>query len=350
MRLLKPLLIIYVLALTPSFLKAHEGMWIPSLLQSLNKSDVYLSKMQLTADDIYAINHSSIKDAVVHFGGFCTAELISKNGLLLTNHHCGYGSVQSHSSIENNYLEDGFWAKSHSEELANPGLYAEFIRQIIDVSDQVFAGTDTLSKKGKYAVMSKNIEDIITEYEAEGFKASVKPFYEGNAYFLILSEVFNDVRLVGAPPSSIGKYGGDTDNWEWPRHTGDFSMFRIYADKDNKAAAYSADNVPLKTDYCLPISLKGSVENDYTLVMGFPGTTDHFVTSKGMDIAVNYLNPSRIAIRDKMLDVINANMRKDAGIKIKYASKQASIANAWKKWIGQRQGIAKTNGIKVSIS
>jgi len=347
MKLIKYVFAIYVFVLTPSFLKAHEGMWIPALLESLNKSDVYLNKMQLSAEDIYSVNHSSIKDAIVHFGGFCTAELISKNGLLLTNHHCGYGSVQSHSSLENNYLEDGFWAKSHAEELANPGLYAEFIREIVDVTAEVFAGTDTLDGKGKRAVMGKNIGDIIARFEESGLKANVKAFYNGNAYYLIVSEVFNDVRLVGAPPSAIGKFGGDTDNWEWPRHTGDFSMFRIYADTENKAAPYNENNIPLKTDYCLPISLKGSVENEYSMVMGFPGSTDHFISSVGMDITVNYLNPARIEIRDKMLEVINAAMRKDPAIKIQYASKQASISNAWKKWIGQRGGIQKTNAIQL---
>ncbi len=324
------------------------GMWIPSLLEGINEKEMQQLGSKLTAKDIYDVNNSSLKDAIVHFNGGCTSEIISPNGLLLTNHHCGYGAIQSHSSVENDYLKNGFWAKNYKEELANPSMTVTFIKRIDDVTSEVFLGvSDNMDEASKMKLINQNIQKVAaTAQKEEWQKATVKSFYKGNQYLLFITEVFKDVRLVGAPPTSIGKFGADTDNWMWPRHTGDFSMFRIYADANNRPAAYSKENVPYKPNHYLPISLDGVEEGDFTLVFGFPGRTNEYLPAVGIDQIVNVLNPAKIEIRENALKIVDSYMRKDKAIKIKYASKFASIANYWKKWIGEKQGIEKSNAIE----
>ncbi|WP_298264430.1 S46 family peptidase [uncultured Lutibacter sp.] len=328
--------------------KIQGGMWIPSLLEGMNEQEMKLLGSKMTAKDIYDVNNSSLKDAIAHFGGGCTSEIISPNGLLLTNHHCGYGVIQSHSSVEHDYLKDGFWAMSYEEELPNESLTATFIKRIDDVTEAVFAGvTDDMDEAAKMKIINQNILKVNKEVEKEEWQDSyVRSFYKGNQYLLFVTEVFKDVRLVGAPPSSIGKFGADTDNWMWPRHTGDFSMFRVYADANNRPATYSKDNVPYKPNHYLPISLDGVEENDFTLVFGFPGRTNEYLPAVAVDQIVNVLNPAKIEVRDNALKIVNTFMRKDADIKIKYASKYASTANYWKKWIGENQGIHQTKAIQ----
>ncbi len=323
------------------------GMWIPSLLNGMNESEMKNLGMKMTAADIYDVNQSSLKDAIAHFNGGCTSEVISPKGLLLTNHHCGYGEIQSHSSVENDYLQDGFWAMSLAEELPNPDLEVTFIVKIEDVSQQAFEGTEQLTSEGeKQAKIEQNIATIRNNYTKEEWQdTSVKSFFDGNQYLLFLTETYKDVRLVGAPPSSIGKFGSDTDNWVWPRHTGDFSLFRIYADKNNKPAEYSEDNVPYTPKHYLPVSLDGVEEGDFTLVFGFPGQTQEYLPAVAVEQIVEVINPARIEVRDESLKVVDSYMREDQQIKIQYASKFARIANYWKKWIGENQGLKKSNAI-----
>jgi len=324
------------------------GMWIPSLLKGMNEEEMKLLGSKMTAEDIYSVNQSSLKDAIVHFNGGCTSEVISSNGLLLTNHHCGYGVIQSHSSIEHDYLKDGFWAMSYEEELPNKNFSVTFIKRIDDVTTAVFEGiTAEMDEAMKMKLINQNIQKVRKTVEKKDWQdANVKAFYKGNQYLLFVTEEFKDVRLVGAPPTSIGKFGSDTDNWMWPRHTGDFSMFRIYANKDNKPAEYSKDNVPYKPAHHLPISLDGVAENDFTLVFGFPGRTNEYLPAVALDQIVNKLNPAKIEVRENALKIVDGFMRADQAIKIKYASKYASIANYWKKWIGENQGIEKSNAIQ----
>ncbi|MDO9274744.1 MAG: S46 family peptidase, partial [Lutibacter sp.] len=324
------------------------GMWIPSLLEGMNEREMQQLGSKMTAKDIYDVNNSSLKDAVVHFNGGCTSEIISPNGLLLTNHHCGFGAIQSHSTIEHDYLKDGFWAKNYEEELANPSMDVTFIKRIDEVTSEVFNGvTAAMDEASKMKIINQNIEKVAKAAQKEAWQnANIKSIYNGNQYLLFVTETFNDVRLVGAPPSSIGKFGADTDNWMWPRHTGDFSMFRIYADANNRPAKYSKDNVPYKPNHYLPISLDGVQEGDFTLVFGFPGRTNEYLPAVGVDQISNVLNPARIEIRDNALKITDSFMRKDAEIKIKYASKYASTANYWKKWIGESQGIQKSNAVE----
>jgi len=325
------------------------GMWIPSLLQGMNEDEMQSLGSKLSAQDIYDVNNSSLKDAIGHFNGGCTSEVISSQGLLLTNHHCGFSQIQSHSSLENDYLKDGFWAMNLEDELPNEGLYVEFIVRIEDVTTQVLAGvTDDMSAKEQQSKIDKNSAAAQKKVAKEAWQnTKVKSFYKGNQYFLFITERYEDIRLVGAPPSSIGKFGSDTDNWVWPRHTGDFSMFRIYADKNNRPAKYAKDNVPFTPKHFLPVSLDGVSENDFTMVFGFPGTTDEYLPAVAIEQIVSKINPSNIAIREAALKVIDASMKADDEIRIKYASKQASIANAWKKWIGQNLGIEKSDAIAI---
>ena len=338
---------VFVLVFFAKVCLAGEGMWIPLLLQAMNEQEMQEMGMKMTAEDIYSVNKGSLKDAIVHFGGFCTSELISDQGLLLTNHHCGYGQIQSHSSLENNYLRDGFWAKTKADELPNPGLFATFIVSIEDVSKDVLKGvSDDMSKKDRQAIIEKNINAIKGAKEVPSYdEVSIRPFFKGNQYFLFVSRKYHDVRLVGAPPESIGKFGSDTDNWVWPRHTGDFGLFRIYAGKDNLPAEYSEDNVPFKPKHFLPISIDGIEEGDFTLVFGFPGRTNQYLPSDAVQQTVEVLNPAKISIREKALNIIDKYMRADEGVRIKYASKYARIANYLKKWIGESQGIRATDGI-----
>ena len=323
------------------------GMWIPSLLEGMNADEMAQLGMKMSVKDIYDVNNSSLKDAIAHFGGGCTSEIISPNGLLLTNHHCGYGVIQSHSSVENDYLKDGFWAMNYTEELPNESLTATFIKRIDDVTTQVFEGvTDEMDEASKMKLINQNILKVNKAAQKEDWQDSyVRSFFKGNQYLLFVTEVFKDVRLVGAPPTAIGKFGADTDNWMWPRHTGDFSLFRVYADANNRPAAYSKDNKPYNPNHYLPISLDGVEENDFTLVFGFPGRTNEYLPAVGVDQIVNVLNPAKIEIRENALKIVDSYMRKDDAIKIKYASKFASIANYWKKWIGESQGIKQTNAI-----
>ncbi|MCK5782075.1 MAG: S46 family peptidase [Flavobacteriales bacterium] len=340
--------LIALLSVFSSLSAQDGGMWIPSLIKQLNIDDMQDMGLKLSADDLYSVNNSSVKDAIVHFGGGCTAEVISSEGLLLTNHHCGYGQIQAHSTLENNYLKDGFWASSRRGELKNPGLDATFIIRIDDVTNKVFEGlTNDMDEGSRKAKISQNIHLINSSIEKEDFQdVKVKAFFNGNQYFAFITETFMDVRLVGAPPSMIGKFGSDTDNWVWPRHTGDFSMFRIYASKDNKPAEYSEDNVPYRPKHFLPISLDGVNEGDFTMVYGFPGRTEEYLPSVAIKQIVEVINPARIEIRDKALKIVDKEMRADATIKMQYASKYASIANYWKKWIGENKGLKASHAIE----
>ena len=331
------------------FLKgfAEEGMWLPQLLQTLNEKEMKRMGMKINASDIYNISKGSLKDAIVSFGGFCTAEVISDKGLLLTNHHCGFDAIQNHSSLQNNYIRDGFWAYNHGQELQNPSLFATFIIRIEDITKAVLESvSNSLNEKERQSKIDNNIAAIKTMAKKESYQdLLIRPFFDGNKYFLFVTETYKDVRLVGAPPSSIGNFGKDTDNWMWPRHTGDFSMFRIYADKNNKPAAYAADNVPYKPKRALNISLDGVKEGDFTLVFGFPGRTNEYLHSSAIEQIVRVNDPAKIAIRTKALNIIDGFMRKDEGIKIQYAAKYASISNAWKKWQGEILGLTKTNAV-----
>lgn len=325
------------------------GMWIPSLLKGMNETEMKNLGMKISAEDIYSVNKSSLKDAVPQFDGGCTAEVISDKGLILTNHHCGFDNIQSHSTVENDYLTNGFWAYKLEEELPNKDLYVTFIIRIEDVTAKVLEGTSELiSEAEKQKKIQANISFLNKTLPKEAWQEnSIRTFYDGNQYLLFVIENYTDVRLVGAPPSSIGKFGSDTDNWVWPRHTGDFSLFRIYADKNNRPAAYSKDNVPYKPKHFFPISINGIKENDFTMVMGYPGRTQEYLPAIAVEQLVNTLNPVKIEVRDAALKVQDGFMRKDNAIKIQYASKYAGIANYWKKWIGETKGLKKSNAIAV---
>ena len=314
---------------------ADEGMLIPSLIKAF-ESDMQAKGMKLTAEDIYSVNNASIKDAIFQFGGGCTSELVSNKGLLLTNHHCGYSQIQSHSSLENNYIENGFWAQNLSEELANPGLTAMRIVRIEDVTKKINDGFE--------------IDQIVQEAtEGTHYEGSVKAFNYGNDYYLMVTETFLDVRFVGTPPNSIGKFGGDTDNWVWPRHTGDFSVFRIYSGKDNKPAAYSDENIPYTPLHYLPISMKERKKGDFTMVYGFPGRTEQHVSSSYLNQIISKERPARIRMRDLSLSVIDKAMKNSELVRIQYASKQARISNAWKKWIGQIDGLKRLDAVTLKL-
>ena len=337
-----------VLFLSVNLVRAHEGMWIPMLLDELNHDHMKASGLRLSAEDIYSINKSSLKDAIVHFGGGCTSEIISKEGLLLTNHHCGYSRIQSHSSVENDYLTDGFWAMKKEDELPNPGLTATFIIRMEDVTKKVLKGvTDGMAPAEREKLIRENSKALEADaIKDTHYKSHIRPFYNGNEYYLFVTEVFEDVRLVGAPPSSIGKFGFDTDNWVWPRHTGDFSIFRIYADKDNKPAKYSKDNVPFRPRHHLPINMDGVDEGDFTMVYGFPGRTSNYISSYAVDFITNKSNPAKIKMRKKALSIIDAAMASSDKIRIQYAAKQSRISNAYKKWIGQNLGLRRFHAIE----
>ena len=344
----KIILFTALLTLFTNLSRAGEGMWLPILLSQLNEKEMRDMGMHITADDIYSINHSSLKDAIVLFGGGCTGELVSGQGLLLTNHHCGYGNIQKHSSLEHDYLTDGFWAQRMEEELPNPGLSVTFLVRMEDVTVQTLKGVnDKMSQKVRDSIIQANSKVLVKQaIKGTQYTAQVKPFYNGNQYYLFVSETFTDVRLVGAPPSNIGKFGGDTDNWMWPRHTGDFSMFRIYAGKDNKPAEYSKDNVPYHPAKHLTISLKGIQEGDFTFVYGFPGTTQEYIPSYAVDMTALERNPIAIGLRQQRLDIIDKAMESDKLTRIQYAAKAAGISNSWKKMIGECRGIKLLDGIE----
>jgi hypothetical protein len=342
-------LFIFQLLLMTCFLPAlaDEGMWIPLLLGKYNIADMQQKGCKLSAEDIYSINQACLKDAVVIFGGGCTGALISDEGLVITNHHCGYGKIQAHSSTEHDYLTDGFWALSHEQELTNPGLTVTFLVRIENVTDLVLHNIPEDDSEGIRNMRVAEAIDSIKNIAVTGthYKADIKPFFGGSEYYLFVTEVFRDVRLVGTPPSGIGKFGGDTDNWMWPRHTGDFSLFRIYANKNNEPADYSPDNVPYKPKKYLEISTKGVKQGDFTMVMGFPGNTNEYAPSYMLEMLVKSENPNKILIRQAKMDVISTAMNSSAELRIKYSAKYASISNYWKKWIGENRGIACLDGI-----
>ncbi len=343
------LLLLFVVIQTQA---QQGGMWIPSLLNGMNATEMKNLGMKMTVKDIYDVNNASLKDAVPQFDGGCTAEMISAKGLLLTNHHCGFDAIQNLSSVQNDYLTNGFWAYKMDEELPAKDVDVMFIVSINDVSKQVLEGTENISiETDRQKKIQENITKITASFKKEAWQENkVRTFFEGNQYILFVTETFADVRLVGTPPSSIGKFGSDTDNWVWPRHTGDFSMFRIYADANNRPAKYSKDNKPYVPKHFLPISLDGVKENDFTLVMGFPGRTQEYLPSSAIRQIQDDTNPAKIEIRDNTLKVLDGFMRKDNAIKIQYASKYASIANAWKKWIGETQGLKKSNAVDKKLN
>lgn len=327
--------------------QSKEGMWIPTLLEVV-EDDMQAMGLKLSAEDIYSVNQSSLKDAVVHFNGGCTAEMVSSRGLLLTNHHCGYGQIQQHSSVDNDLLTHGFWAMNLSEELANPGLTATFIDRIEDVTRRLSRACVGLSGEEREKRMEEEMALIVKEAtEGTGLEGRVVAFDFGNMHCLITTRVFKDVRLVGAPPSAVGKFGGDADNWVWPRHTGDFSVFRIYADVQNNPAEYSEENVPYRPAHHFPVSLDGVKEGDFTMVFGFPGRTEQYLTSDAVEHVIKRLNPMRIDMRDEALAVINAARASSDELRIAYASKQSSVANAWKKWKGQNLGLSELHALDV---
>ncbi|QCR25189.1 serine protease [Pontibacter sp. SGAir0037] len=323
-------------------------MWLPMLIKRLNHADMQKKGLQLTAEEIYNVNNSSLKDAIVQFGGFCTGEFISKEGLLLTNHHCGYGAIQSHSTTEHDYLTDGFWAMDRKQELPNEDLFVDILVRMDDVTGQVLEGiTNATPEQQRAQTVAQRMQAIAKEASSNGqYVTYVRDFFNGNEFYLFVYERYNDVRLVGAPPSSVGKFGGDTDNWMWPRHTGDFSMFRVYMSPDGKPAAYSQNNVPYKPKHHLPINIGGVEQDDFAMVFGFPGRTKRFMTSQGLQLEVDHLNKTRIKLREKKLALWKEDMDKDAATRIKYASKYASTSNYYKYSIGQNEGIKRMKTIE----
>ena len=325
---------------------ADEGMWLLPYLQKMNIKDMKAKGCRLSAEDIYSVNKSSLKDAIIIFGGGCTGEIVSDKGLIFTNHHCGYGSIQQLSSVENDYLKYGFWASSYDEELPVPGLSVRFVRSIEDVTDQIIGNVPSIAgEQERNKIIGENTRALTEKLQAEneGKTIQILPFFGGNQYFAFVFDIFRDVRLVGTPPSSIGKFGGDTDNWMWPRHTGDFSVFRVYADKDNNPAEYSKDNRPYEALRHLEISLDGCEEGDFAMVMGFPGSTQRYMTSYEIDQMLNVSNPQRIFIRGERQAILWAAMEASDAIRIKYASKYAGSSNYWKNSIGMSRGIEKLN-------
>ena len=323
--------------------RADEGMWLLPLIEKLNIGTMTEMGLKLTAEDIYSLNKASMKDAIVIFGGGCTGEIVSPEGLLLTNHHCGYGSIQKHSSVEHDYLTNGFWAMNRKEELPNPGLSVTFLVRIEDVTSRVIDKTNTgmTEAERREAVMAESSAITAEAIKDTQYRAMVMPFYGGNQYFLLVYESYTDVRLVGTPPNSIGKYGHDTDNWMWPRHTGDFSVFRVYMGPDGKPAQYSEDNIPLKPKYYLPVSIKDLHKNDFAMIMGYPGGTERYMTSYEVDEAMKITNTNRIKIRGERQDILMKDMIADPKINIQYASKYAGSSNYWKFSIGQNEGLER---------
>ena len=344
MKTLKKLIVLLCfISVIPFNLSGDEGMWLPLLIERLNYTDMKKMGLHLTADEIYSVNHSSLKDAIIIFGGGCTGEVISPDGLILTNHHCGYEAIRSHSSIEHDYLTNGFWAMNRNEELPNEDLTVKFVVRIEDVTKKVLAEVNnTMTEKERQTKIDEIIKTIEADAsEKETYETIVESFFEGNEYYLFVYEVFNDVRLVGAPPSSIGKFGGDTDNWMWPRHTGDFSMFRVYTDKNGEPAKFSKDNIPMKSKYYLPISMKGIEKNDFAMILGFPGSTDRYMTSYGIQQEIEQNLPDKIKIRTLILDILKKDMAESDAVRIQYASMAAETSNYWKNFIGQKKGLQR---------
>lgn len=333
-----------VLSAFPVLAQKNGGMWLPTELNEQEMKDLGL---KISVKDIFDTTRPSIKDAIVQFGGGCTGEVISPQGLVLTNHHCGYEYIQYHSSVDNDLLKNGFWAKSRQHELPNEDLSVTFVVDITDITDKILAGVDGLSHEEAQKAIDDNIKRFQKETPRESYQhIVVKPMYDGNKYYAFLSETYNDVRLVAAPPQSIGKFGADTDNWKYPRHTGDFSFFRIYADKNNRPAPYSPDNVPFKPKYYLPISIKELKEGDFTFIFGYPGRTSEYLPAAAIEQIITHTDPTRIAVRDITLKILDEKMRQDDATRIKYASKYAIISNAWKKWQGELKGLKRSNAVQ----
>jgi len=314
---------------------ADEGMWLPFLLGK-NYDQMKKLGLKITPEQIYSVNQSCIKDAIVNFGNFCTGEIISQDGLILTNHHCGFDAVQSHSSVEHDYITNGFWAGNHSEELPNPGLTATFLLRMEDVTERYKSKT---TEEEQDALLN----ELKKEYGGEGtnYKVEVEDFYAGNQKIIFVYQVFSDVRLVGTPPSAVGKFGGDTDNWMWPRQTGDFSLFRVYMSKDGKPSEYAADNIPYHPRYHLTVSTAGVKKNDFSMVLGYPGSTERYMSSYGIEMTYQQSNPAKIKLREKKLAIIKEDMDADPKVRIQYASKYAQVSNYYKYFIGQNQGLKR---------
>ena len=326
---------------------AEEGLWIPALLERYAINDMHDKGLKLSAEDIYSINQSCLKDAVVIFGTGCTGEIISQEGLVLTNHHCGFRYIQSHSSIENNYLSNGYWAMSREEEIVTPDLSVTFLIRIENVSAEILKGTESaITEKQRHSITKENIERLKEESVKNTiYKSVIKPFYYGNEYYMFIYLEYTDVRLVGTPPESIGNFGSDTDNWMWPRHTGDFCLFRIYADENNNPAGYSPTNIPYRPNKSMSISLNGYNENDFTMVIGYPGTTTEYLISDGVKLSSEIIYPAKIKLREKRMDIVTKYMNQDENIKIQYASKYRDISNIWKKLQGSVRGLEKYNAV-----
>ena len=345
---MKKLISLFIILITGLGLKANppdEGMWVLPLIEKLNIGKMTELGLKLTAEDIYSLNKASIKDAIVIFGGGCTGEIVSSQGLLLTNHHCGYGQIQAHSSVEHDYLKDGYWAMTKEQELPNPGLSVTFLVSIEDVTDQVLTNVKAgMSEQERSSAINEIRSSIETKATGgTGYRATVSSFYGGNYYYLLVYERYNDVRLVGAPPSSIGKFGFDTDNWEWPRHTGDFSVFRVYSGPDGKPAPFSTENIPLKPKYWLPVSIKDLNKGDYAMILGYPGRTQRYATSFEVDEILKITNPNRIKIRGTRQEILMADMQADQKVNIQYASKYSGSSNYWKYSIGQNNQLKALN-------
>ena len=341
---MKKLFLLFAAACVTFSAAADEGMWMLPYLQKMNAKDMKARGCKLSAEEIYSMNNSSLKDAIVIFGGGCTGEIVSPDGLLFTNHHCGYGSIQALSSVEHDYLKNGFWAMSRAEEIPAPGLKVRFIRKIVDVtSDILGAVPDIAGGEERSRLVAEHTEAVKSRFETEnpGMEISVKPFFGGNQFFAFVIEVFSDVRLVGTPPTSIGKFGGDTDNWMWPRHTGDFSVFRVYAGPDNKPADYAPENRPYKAGKFLKVSLNGYDEADFAMIMGFPGSTQRYMTSYEIDRMLEVENPQRIFIRGERQAILKEDMAASDKVRIQYASKYAQSSNYWKNSIGMSRGIKR---------
>jgi hypothetical protein len=348
MKRVKHAVMVLLMVLMSNVTRADEGMWLLSLLEGYTIEDMQSKGFKLTAEDIYSVNQACLKDAVVIFGGGCTGELISGEGLLLTNHHCGYGAIQRHSTVENDYLTDGFWAMSREEELPNERLSVRFLRYMEDVTEEVLQGAGQDDPQKADSVIAANIGQIIGKANEEGaYESVVRPMFYGNQYFLFVYELYNDVRLVGAPPSSIGNFGEDNDNWMWPRHTGDFSVFRVYANEENKPAAFSPDNVPYRPRKFFEISMDGVEKGDFTMILGYPGSTQQFLHSDALNIFAGMVMPMNVEIRTQRMEVMDKYMQQSDKVRIQYASKYRGVTNVWKKWQGAIKGLERLNAIEV---
>lgn len=345
--MVKRLILLSFLVSSLTNLMADEGLWLPLFLKQLNEKEMRNLGMKIKAEDIYNVNKGSLKDAVILFGSGCTGSLVSSDALLITNYHCGYSQIASHSSLEDNKLKNGFWAKTRKDEIRCSGLTVTFISRIDEVTDIVLKSVNANANEiERQSQIDKNIEALKISLKKEANEdVSIKSFFAGNQYFAFITKTYKDIRLVGAPPESLGKFGDDSDNWTWPNHTGDFALFRVYAGKDNQPADYDVNNIPFKPKSFLPISLNGVKEGDFTMVFGFPGRTDEYLPSVAVQHIAESIDPVRTEFRDKALKIMNSKMKKDPKIKIQYASKYRALANYWKKWIGERKGLLKTHAI-----